>query len=494
MHIQPPSTAGSEDLQMHSTTGLLLNPASVSTLTPKLCPREEDTHVLLTELQVVWVLAAGGLEGFFSCVVSCGIFGTNMLPTVVACLVFILLSSGQAQVATQTQGQSQSRDQEQDSSATPWRQVIQWENNGRVFSLLNSGAEFVPAGAGAEDRSPRVVVADTRGRSTRRPQGGNVRRQAPSRGSSETVRGQTRHPFGFGQVPDNWRQTAGSTGGSQFQGSSTTRFRPSTGSSSSSSSSSFSSSSYNVPSYPQYPLPPQTPYQPSPYDSSFVEGPVRSYEPPFQPVAGGYGGGGYGAGQGYTGGGYLGGLAPVNPGSPSDFTDDGYIYYPPYGYAPNPVVPARTAQAPFADGLDHRYTHSLYNADSSPAVPVPDANQAPPVIVDRTGAAGQPQVRSPQYEQFPPFGRPQPPFLQPIPQGRGSPNSALENPSINVGSVYRPQQRGTVSDMFGFCKLTECIFTFPFCLANFRYSWEKLWLMGVCGTSIDANLDQCCWK
>ncbi|XP_036950109.1 lysyl oxidase homolog 1 [Acanthopagrus latus] len=365
-----------------------------------------------------------------------------MLPTVVACLVFILLSSGQAQVATQTQGQSQSRDQEQDSSATPWRQVIQWENNGRVFSLLNSGAEFVPAGAGAEDRSPRVVVADTRGRSTRRPQGGNVRRQAPSRGSSETVRGQTRHPFGFGQVPDNWRQTAGSTGGSQFQGSSTTRFRPSTGSSSSSSSSSFSSSSYNVPSYPQYPLPPQTPYQPSPYDSSFVEGPVRSYEPPFQPVAGGYGGGGYGAGQGYTGGGYLGGLAPVNPGSPSDFTDDGYIYYPPYGYAPNPVVPARTAQAPFADGLDHRYTHSLYNADSSPAVPVPDANQAPPVIVDRTGAAGQPQVRSPQYEQFPPFGRPQPPFLQPIPQGRGSPNSALENPSINVGSVYRPQQRG----------------------------------------------------
>lgn len=72
-----------------------------------------------------------------------------MLPIVVACLVFILLGSGQAQVATQAQGQSQSRDQEQDSSATPWRQVIQWENNGRVFSLLNSGAEFVPAGAGA---------------------------------------------------------------------------------------------------------------------------------------------------------------------------------------------------------------------------------------------------------------------------------------------------------------------------------------------------------
>ncbi|XP_038557276.1 lysyl oxidase homolog 1 isoform X1 [Micropterus salmoides] len=361
-----------------------------------------------------------------------------MLPIVVACLVFILLGLGQAQVATQTQGQSQSRGQEQDSSATPWRQVIQWENNGQVFSLLNSGAEYVPAGAGAQDRSPRVVVADARPRSSRRPQGGNVRRQAPSRGSSETVRGQARHPFGFGQVPDNWRQTASSTGGSQFQGSSNTRFRPSTGSSSSSSSF-FSSSSYDVPSYPQNPFPQQPPFQPVPYDSSFVEGPVRSYEPPFQPVGGGgYGGGSYGAGRGYTGGGYGGGLAPVLPGSPTDFTDDSYRYYQSYGYGPNPVV--RAAQPPFADGLDRRYTHSLYNEDSAPAVSAPDANQAGGQ--DRTGAAGQPPVRSPQYEQFPPFGRPQPPFLQPNPPARNSPNSAIENPSMNVGSVYRPEQRG----------------------------------------------------
>ncbi|XP_035507829.1 lysyl oxidase homolog 1 [Morone saxatilis] len=368
-----------------------------------------------------------------------------MLPIVEACLVFVLLGSGQAQVATQTQGQSQNRGQGQDSSATPWRQMIQWENNGRVFSLLNSGAEYVPAGAGAQDRGPRVVVADTRLHSSRRPQGGNVRRQAPSRGSSETVRGQARHPFGFGQVPDNWRQTAGSTGGGQFQGSSSTRIRPSTGSSSSSSSSSFSSSSYHIPSYPQFPFPPQTPFQPVPYDPSFVEGPVRSYEPPFQPVVGGgYGGGGHSAGRGYTGGGGYGGggLAPVLPGSPSDFTDDGYRYYQSYGYAPNPVVPARAAQPPFADGLDHRYTHSLFNEESAPAVPAPDSNQAAPVVVDRPGPVGQPPVRSPQYEQFPPFGRPQPPFLQPIPPGRNSPNSALENPSMNVGSVYRPEQRG----------------------------------------------------
>lgn len=367
-----------------------------------------------------------------------------MLPIVVTCLVFFLLGLGQAQVATQTQGQSQGRSQGQDSSATPWRQVIQWENNGQVFSLLNSGAEYVPAGAGAQDRGPRVVVADARPRSSRRPQGGNVRRQAPSRGSSETVRGQARHPFGFGQVPDNWRQTAGSTGGSQFQSSSSTRFRPSAGSSSSSSSSSsFSSSSYSIPSYPQYPFPPQTPFQPLPYDSSYVEGPIRSYEPPFQPVVGGgYGGGGQSVGRGYTGGGYGGGLAPVLPGSPSDFSDDGYRYYQSYSYGPNPVVPARAAHPPLTDGLDHRYTHSLYNEDSAPAVPAPDANQAGPVIVDRTGPAGQPSVGSPQYEQFPPFGRPQPPFLQPILPGRNSPNSALENPSMNVGSVYRPEQRG----------------------------------------------------
>ncbi|XP_070709705.1 lysyl oxidase homolog 1 [Pempheris klunzingeri] len=366
-----------------------------------------------------------------------------MLPIVVACLVFILLGLGQAQVVTQTQGQSQSLGQGQDNSATPWRQVIQWENNGRVFSLLNSGAEYVPAVAGAQDRGPRVVLADSRPRSSHRPQGGNVRRQAPSRGSSETVRGQARHPFGFGQVPDNWRQTADSIGGSQFQGSSSTRFRPSTGSSTSLSSSSFSSPTYNGPSYPQYPFLPQVPFQPVPYDPSFPEGPVRNYEPPFQPaVGGGYGGGGHSTGQGHTGGGYGGGVAPVLPGSPSDFNDEVYRHYQSYGYGSNPVAPARAAQPPFADGLDHRYTHSLYNGDSAPAVRASDGNQAAPVIADRTVPAGQPPVRSPQYEQFPPFGRPQPPFLQPIVPGRNSPNSALEYPSTNVGSVYRPEQRG----------------------------------------------------
>ncbi|XP_068614305.1 lysyl oxidase homolog 1-like [Brachionichthys hirsutus] len=357
-----------------------------------------------------------------------------MLPIVVACLVFILFSFGQAQVSTQSQRQSQSQTQEQDNSATPWRQVIQWENNGQMFSLLNSGAEYVPVGVGTQGRGPRVVVADASPRSPRRPHGGNVRRQAPSRGSSDTVRGQARHPFGFGQVPDNWRHSTGSTGVNPFQGSSGTHFRQSTGSSSSSSS--FPSSPYNMPSQSQYPLPQQPAFQPLPWDSSFVEGPVMSYEPPFQPVVGG----GYGVGRGYAGGGYGGGVAPVLPGAPSDYTEDGYRYYQPYGYGPNPAVPARSAQPPFTDGLDHRYTHSIFNEDSTPAVH--DANQAGPMIADRTGPAGQPPVRSPQYEQFPPFGRPQPPFLQPIPPGRRSPNSALDNPGTSVGSVYQPQQRG----------------------------------------------------
>ncbi|XP_027870303.1 lysyl oxidase homolog 1 [Xiphophorus couchianus] len=354
-----------------------------------------------------------------------------MMSVPVVCVMFFLVGSGEAQVASQTQGQSQRQGQEQDSSATPWRQVIQWENNGQVFSLVNSGAEYVPAGTGGQERAARVILSDPR--PSRRRQGGNLRRQAPPRGSSETVRGQARHPFGFGQVPDNWRQTTGSTGTSQFHGSSSSQRRPS--------SSSFSSSSYNIPSYPQYPFPQPPPFQP--FEGGFPDAPVRNYEPPFQPVPGaGYSGGTFGTGQGFAAGGYGGGLGSVFPGSPSEFPENGYYYYQSYGYGPNPVVPASAPQPPFADGLDHRYTHSLFNEESAPANPIPDANQALPVVVDRPGAAGQSAVRSPQYEQFPPFGRPQPPFSQPFPQGRTSPNSAVENSGTNVGNVYRGAQRG----------------------------------------------------
>ncbi|XP_051512951.1 lysyl oxidase homolog 1-like [Myxocyprinus asiaticus] len=329
-------------------------------------------------------------------------------------------------------GQSQSQQQTQTEDSNPWRQMIQWENNGRVYSLLNSGTEYVPARAQERDRNHRVFLADA---PNRRSQGGNVRRQAPSRGSSETVRGQARHPFGFGQVPDNWRQgTAGTGETSRFQSFPSSRFRPSSGSSSSSSS---SSSSFNIQSYPQYPLPQQPSYG-SPHDSGLD----RSYEPPFRGTGystgtgGGFTGGGYGGG-GYSTGSIGGGS--YNGGGPAP--DERYRYYPPYAQ-PYPASPAQPAQPPFADGLDHRYTHNLYNEDTRDAgdAAVPVSNGASTSL---GSAAYQPAVQSPQYEQFPPFGRPQPqpPFMQPPPRNPLVSNNA-ESPSINVGSVYRPQQRG----------------------------------------------------
>ncbi|XP_030621561.1 lysyl oxidase homolog 1 [Chanos chanos] len=358
-----------------------------------------------------------------------------MLPVVfVLWWVWVYLGSVIAQSPVQEQAQGQ------DSSSNPWRQMIQWENNGRVFSLLNSGAEYVPARGQEQDRGHRVLLADAPNRRSRRPHGGNVRRQAPSRGGSETVRGQTRHPFGFGQVPDNWRQGVAGTGdtSSRFQSSSGSRFR------SSSSSSSSSSSAYNVPSYPQYPLP-QQPSYPVPYEPSVVD---RAYEPPFQRgtnTGGGYTGRGYTGGSvsagGYGGGPYTGGGVVSLPRS-SDFGEDGYYYYPSYGQS-YPALPVQNAQPPFSDGLDRRYTHSLYNDDTAPS---PDANSASASnsAPDQSRPRALPPVRSPQYEQFPPFGRPQPqpPFPQQPARNPLTSNSAIENPSINVGSVYRPEQRG----------------------------------------------------
>lgn len=356
-----------------------------------------------------------------------------MQPILISCLVWILLGI----VGVQSQAQSSS--QGQDSPSNPWRQVIQWENNGRVFSLLNSGAEYIPARGRERDRNHQVFLADSSNRRSR-PNGGNVRRQAPSRGNSETIRGQARHPFGFGQVPENWRQGTSSTGeSSRFQSSPSTRYRTSSGSSSSSSSS--SSSTFSVPSYPQYPFQ----QQPSYY------APYEPFEPPFQGTGysadpsgsftgvrygGGGGGGVYSVGS-YGGGVFTGGgLAPVAP--RSERRDDSYRYYAPYG-APFPAVPAQPAEPPFSDGLDRRYTHSLYNDETAG---LPDTSNAAESV--STGV-GQPALQSPQYEQFPPFGRPQPvpPFIQQPARNPLNSNFA-ENPATNVGSVYRSHQRGTI--------------------------------------------------
>lgn len=383
-----------------------------------------------------------------------------MQPVLKSWWVWMLLGI----VRVQAQAQAQSPSQGQDSSSNPWRQVIQWENNGRTFSLLNSGAEYVPARGQEQDRSHRVVLADSPNRRSR-PSGGNVRRQAPSRGNSETIRGQARHPFGFGQLPENWRQGTAGTGtgeSTRFQSSPSTRYRSSSGSSSSSA----SSSSFSVQSYPQYPFQQQPPY--------FA--PYEPFEPPFQGTgysadpSGGftgvrYGGGGVGGGGGsYSVGSYGGvytgaGLAPVAP--RTEVRDDSYRYYPPYGppFPAVPAQPAQPAQPPFSDGLDRRYTHSLYNDETAN---LPDTSNTAESV--STGL-GQPALQSPQYEQFPPFGRPQPvpPFIQQPARNPLNSNFA-ENPATNVGSVYRPQQRGMmISTHFIICLGNKKFYVFVMC-------------------------------
>uniref|UniRef100_A0A8C8AYN2 protein-lysine 6-oxidase n=1 Tax=Otus sunia TaxID=257818 RepID=A0A8C8AYN2_9STRI len=144
--------------------------------------------------------------------------------------------------------------QEQAGGGQPWRQLIQWENNGRVYSLLNTGAEYVPAGQERPGGNRLLLAGAVTGGT------GSVRRQAPAvppRLGSETVRGQTRHPFGFGQVPENWREgPVGDTTASQ-------RVRPAGRPRQSSSSSSSSSFAYASVGQPPYGVPRPEPYLPA---------------------------------------------------------------------------------------------------------------------------------------------------------------------------------------------------------------------------------------
>lgn len=107
-----------------------------------------------------------------------------------------------------------------------WGQMIQWEDSGRRYRLLNSGQEYQPAGESAG--GTRVLLDGSRG------SGVDLRRQAPTlpRTGSQTVRGNTRHPFGFGQVPDNWRggsETSSTLGRFGETSSTSSRFVPSAG-------------------------------------------------------------------------------------------------------------------------------------------------------------------------------------------------------------------------------------------------------------------------
>ncbi|KAM6060339.1 lysyl oxidase homolog 1 isoform 2-T2 [Theristicus caerulescens] len=327
--------------------------------------------------------------------------------------------------------------QEQAGGGQPWRQLIQWENNGRVYSLLNTGAEYVPAGQ-ERPGGNRLLLAGAMTGGT-----GSVRRQAPAvppRPGSETVRGQTRHPFGFGQVPENWREgPVGDSTPSQ-------RVRPAGRSrqpSSSSSSSSFAYASVGQPAYPQFPFAPQyDPYEaPRAYDEAYTY--YRSTGTGGAAVASA-----------------AAGASVVYPFQPRARYEDYGEEQSPYraqGYYPaaeRPYVPA--APQP-VDGLDRRYSHSLYHdAGGSLEQGSPDsyANQQPA----GHGIASADNLQAPAGTgyggQYPPY-EPQPPFRALEPYGVPRPESYLparspEMPQavpdsqarVSVGSVYRPSHGG----------------------------------------------------
>lgn len=335
-----------------------------------------------------------------------------------------------------------------------WRQLIQWENNGQVYSLLNSGSEYVPARAQRAESSSRVLLAGAPQIPQRRSPGGPRRRQAPSlplpgRVGSDTVRGQARHPFGFGQVPDNWREVAvGDSTGVARARTSVSQHR---GSASSVSASAFATTYRQQPSFPQ-----QFPYPQAPFVSQY-----EAYDPVARTYDQGYvyyrGAGGAGAAAMAS----AGVVYPFQP--PARYEEYGgggeeQPEYSPQGFYP-PERPYAQPPAP-ADGLDRRYSHSLYHegaagSEQGPPDPGPDAAQA-------TGGAygGDPRLGwYPAYanvppeayvppravEPQPPFRAPEPPYL-PVRSSDAPPpvaeRSGSQQGRLSVGSVYRPTQNG----------------------------------------------------
>lgn len=346
----------------------------------------------------------------------------------------------------------------QGSDAGRWRQLIQWENNGQVYSLLNSGSEYVPARPQRAESSSRVLLAGAPQAPQRRSHGGPRRRQAPSlplpgRVGSDTVRGQARHPFGFGQVPDNWREVAvGDSTGMARARTSVSQQRHG-GSASSVSASAFATTYRQPPSFPQ-----QFPYPQAPYVSQY-----ETYDPATRTYDQGYvyyrsGGGGLGAGTAVASAGVI---YPFQPRARYEEYGGGEEQpeYPPQGFYPAPERPYAPPPPPPADGLDRRYSHSLYHegtagVEQAYPEPGPDAAQA-------TGGAygGDPRLGwYPPYANVPPEAyapprvEPQPPFrvLEPpyLPvRSSDAPPPGGERPGaqqgrLSVGSVYRPTQNG----------------------------------------------------
>ncbi|XP_026565548.1 lysyl oxidase homolog 1 [Pseudonaja textilis] len=360
-----------------------------------------------------------------------------------------------------------------------WRQMIQWENNGRLYSLLNSGSEYVPASHVRAESSARVMLADAATNQGQRT-AGNTRRQAPTlpiRSGSDTVRGQTRHPFGFGQVPDNWRDgtTGDSSSNSHRPWSSTPRQRQ-VGAASSSSSYVAFGQLYPQGSYPQPPYANQyeayDPQAPRVYDESHN----------YYRTTGTWGGAVAAAAAS------AGVVNPFQPRARYEEYSEEQNPYQAQPYAPvqeRPYVPP-AQQLPSPDGLDRRYSHSLYHdtgtsfdqnvpdsyastQNQGQGVPLADnlhVHSASPANAG-TGYGNEPWVR-----QYPPFGQvpeqpyiparnvePQPPFRPLDPQGVPRPEPYLpirnsetpqvipDNQGVNqgrmsVGSIYRPNQNG----------------------------------------------------
>uniref|UniRef100_A0A8C6FQH6 Lysyl oxidase like 1 n=1 Tax=Moschus moschiferus TaxID=68415 RepID=A0A8C6FQH6_MOSMO len=352
----------------------------------------------------------------------------------------------------------------QGSDPGRWRQLIQWENNGQVYSLLNSGAEYLPPGPQGSEANSRVLLAGAPQAPPRRSQGGLRRRQAPSlplplpgRVGSDTVRGQARHPFGFGQVPDNWREVAvGDGAGMARARTSVSQQRHGGSASSVSASASAFASTYRQPSsFPQQ----QFPYPQAPFVSQY-----ETYDPATRTYDQGYvyyrsAGGGLGAAAVAS----AGVVYPFQPRARYEEYGAGggeeQPEYPPQGFYP--AAPERPYAPQPADGLDRRYSHSLYHegtAGLEPAYPDPGPDAAQPN--GGTYGGGDPRLGwYPPYGNMPPEAysppravEPQPPFrvLEPpyLPVRSsdapppGSERNGAQQGRLSVGSVYRPNQNG----------------------------------------------------
>uniref|UniRef100_G3T4W9 protein-lysine 6-oxidase n=1 Tax=Loxodonta africana TaxID=9785 RepID=G3T4W9_LOXAF len=334
--------------------------------------------------------------------------------------------------------------QPRQSDPERWRQLIQWENDGQVYSLLNSSSEYVPAEPHGAESSSRVLLAGAPQASQQRRHGSPRRRQTPSfplpeRIGSDTVRGQARHPFGFSQVPDNWREVAvGDSTGMARARTSVSQQRH--GGSASASASAFATTYRQSPSFPQ-----QFPYPQAPFVSQY-----ENYDPATRTYD-----------QGYV---YYRVIYPFQPRVRYEEYGGGEEQpeYPPQAFYPapeRPYVPQLQPQSP--DGLDRRYSHSLYNEGTvgfEQAYPDP----SPDATAQGNGGAygGDPRLGwYPPYANVPPEAyvpprvvEPQPPFrvLEPpylpvrssdAPPPGGERNGAQQG-RLSVGSVYRPNQNG----------------------------------------------------